>query len=135
MNTSTLLSQQVSLLTPALDISLPVRVCLQSALVQAIFSHDETRVAELSSECDVNEQDELGRTALHAAAALGAVRMVTTLLAHGARVDCKERNAWLTPLHRACARQHVDVVQALVAAGAVVDAMSRQVSVSIPIVG
>ena len=75
---------------------------LQPPLVKAIFLGDINEVHHLlSTNPDVNIQDEEKRSPLHAASFKGDMRITELLLQHGARVNTKD-SKWLTPLHRAC---------------------------------
>lgn len=72
----------------------------------------------------VDETDEWGDTALHAAALKGRVTVVAYLLEHGADVN-KRNAAGSTPLHKALAGGHAAVAELLVRHGADGDARNE----------
>jgi ankyrin repeat protein len=78
----------------------------------------------LDAGVDKNATDKDGMTALHTAAVLGDVPVVTMLLAHGANTEAKEVQGGLTALHLAAFGGHSAVVSKLLVAAAKVDARS-----------
>ncbi|XP_059622402.1 ankyrin repeat domain-containing protein 27-like [Phlebotomus argentipes] len=70
---------------------------------------------------DVNCNAEDGKTALHVAAAAGPAKMVTLLIALGARVNVKDREG-VTPLHVAARAGQQSTLLLLLHAGAKIDA-------------
>lgn len=63
----------------------------QTALHRAVQQGDEVAVEFLLQwSCDVNQQDALGRTGLHYAAAANDVRLVLALLKRHAKADIKD---------------------------------------------
>lgn len=72
-------------------------------LQRALATHPES----------VGEPDMSGRTALHAAAAAGAISCMALLLAHGAPVGAKTRKEACTALHLAASRGFPDCVELL----------------------
>uniref|UniRef100_A0A1B0D592 Uncharacterized protein n=2 Tax=Phlebotomus papatasi TaxID=29031 RepID=A0A1B0D592_PHLPP len=73
---------------------------------------------------DVNCAAEDGRTALHVAAAAGPAKMVTLLIALGARVNVRDRNG-MTPLHVAARDGQQSTLLLLLHAGAKIDARTN----------
>ncbi|KAL3311920.1 hypothetical protein Ciccas_009496 [Cichlidogyrus casuarinus] len=74
---------------------------------------------------NVNRQDSMKRTALHAAAFLNNYNLAEELIQNGARVTVKDIN-WLTPLHRACASNSFEVAKLLIENGADRTARDKQ---------
>lgn len=74
---------------------------------------------------DVNEQDHLGNTALHYAAAAGHAQAVARLLANDKVKVNVANNMGDTPLHKATWRGALEVVKQLLARGADVNAKNR----------
>ncbi|PKV77090.1 ankyrin repeat domain-containing protein [Streptomyces sp. TLI_146] len=69
----------------------------------------------------MTDQDRLGRTAVHYAAADGDADGLRVLLAGGAAVEAADDAGW-TPLHFAAQAQAPSAIEVLLAAGAAVDA-------------
>ncbi|MGW7080416.1 ankyrin repeat domain-containing protein [Streptomyces sp. NPDC054866] len=70
------------------------------------------------------DRDQLGRSAVHYAAADGDTDGLRTLLAGGAVAEAADDAGW-TPLHFASQAQSPSAVEVLLAAGAAVDAADR----------
>lgn len=70
------------------------------------------------SNCDLNERDTSGDTALHVSAYLGNARAVLALLYLGADVSLKNRSHGFTALHISFYRTHLHVSLILIKAGA-----------------
>lgn len=85
----------------------------ESEIVQAIFKQDNSELRQIiCNKGKVNHVDSERRTPLHAAAYVGNVEIMETLILEGAEVNSKD-SRWLTPLHRACARGNHEAVQLL----------------------
>ena len=70
---------------------------------------------------DVNAQDELGRSALHWAAARGEVECAKQLAHHPSTKPILQDEDGMTPLHEAVIRRHKDVVEVLLQSGEICD--------------
>ncbi len=88
-------------------------------LHSAASTGDDEALAVLlaAPECDVNEKDEEGRTALHFACGYGEIACAEKLLAAKANADALDKNS-NTALHYAAGYGRRDVVQLLIDAGA-----------------
>ena len=85
----------------------------------AAVSDEEETIAVLLADCrtDASAESSHGLQPLHHAAAAGALRALSKLLAHGVSADAK--NEWQeTPLHLAAAAGHGRTAAALLSAGA-----------------
>ncbi|KAH8669301.1 ankyrin repeat-containing domain protein, partial [Ilyonectria robusta] len=67
--------------------------------------------------CDVNDRNDLGRSALHVACAKGSKEVVKILLDANADISTTDNNEW-TPLHSASLNGHIEVVRLLIEKGA-----------------
>ncbi|KAH7110518.1 hypothetical protein B0J13DRAFT_591130 [Dactylonectria estremocensis] len=67
--------------------------------------------------CDVNERNDLGRSALEVACARGSKEVVKMLLDADADVSTAGKNGW-TPLHSASLNGHIEVARLLIEKGA-----------------
>ena len=79
--------------------------------------HEALAVLLAAPDCDVNEKDEEGRTALHFACGYGEMACAEALLAAKANADALDKNS-NTALHYAAGYGRRDVVQLLIDAGA-----------------
>jgi uncharacterized protein len=93
-----------------------------SFLVDAVVKgHVEMIEVLLHAGADLNQHDQLGRTALYVASEFGQVHTVRALLDASACIDGNARGYHPTPLHVAASRGHTMIVQLLIDAGAEVD--------------
>lgn len=76
---------------------LSVCVCV----LQAYHGHAQALEVLLQGHCDVDQGDEVGRTALAFAALRGHTDCALTLLNHGASARCKDTVRRRTPVHLA----------------------------------
>ncbi|KAH7123413.1 hypothetical protein B0J13DRAFT_599129 [Dactylonectria estremocensis] len=67
--------------------------------------------------CDVNERNDLGRSALDVACAKGSKEVVKILLDANANISTTDKNGW-APLHSASENGHIEVVKLLIEKGA-----------------
>ena len=98
----------------------------EPALIEAVRSHNASRVAALLSEAEaVDAAAADGSTALLAAVELEDVAIVDLLLAAGARVDAANRHN-VTPLAVAARNGNAELVERLLARGANADDLSSE---------
>ncbi|QKD56720.2 ankyrin repeat-containing domain protein [Fusarium oxysporum Fo47] len=79
------------------------------------------RLKPMLLDCPINFTSSFKETALHCAARIGSLKMVETLLHHGANVDSEDDDL-ATPLIHAASKNHLPVVERLLAHGATVGA-------------
>lgn len=87
------------------DATIPDRDTGNCALHWAVVKDDEHIVETLlDTGIDINIRSSVGATSLHFACLVGSKKMVSLLLARGAKVDaiCNRQAVGLTPLHLAC---------------------------------
>lgn len=92
-----------------------------SPILVAVYKDDIKKIKSLmESGIDPNAKDEYGRTPLHAAAAVGNVNAVRTLIAYGADINIKStgRVQAVPILIQAATNAHFDVVKILLESGA-----------------
>lgn len=91
----------------------------------AAFKGDTARInALLGKGADINQQDRVGRTALHLAALHERVDVVRMLLDAGAEVDVTDQRFGYRPLHFSARKGNAGVSELLVRHGADLDAQS-----------
>ena len=91
---------------------------MSSILHAACGVDDINLLLERYRQCDVNERDSSGDTALHVSARVGNARAVLALLYLGADLSAKNSSHGYTALHISFYHDHLDVSLVLIKAGA-----------------